>query len=452
MKEEKKETTIVNKIEIDENTAEPVIVEVSDKDVIEAALKSDAEKTKIKKADFFEETKSAKSVGKQMVMNGLGLSKKENENINKRQKLFKTLFTVLFIIFVVGVLIFTFYKDFFGREEKFPTWGEMKGILSEGWKYFLFALLALFLCYLFKALKLSILCKPLSGKFHFKTCFETGIIGHYYNYVTPLAVGGQPFEIYHLSKHGVHGGVASSLPIATYVLNQFAFVIIGIVFMIMFKFNTLGTSSQLLSTFPITFTVMAIVGLSLCFVTPFLILLFCLMPRVGATLVHWVVFIGAKLKIIKNPKKTTYKFVKNIVNNTQCLKKIFTKPIPALLCFIMSFAEHIAAASIAYFALKTFGFVSGETNVVLEWIQIVQLIMMLTFAISFIPTPGNAGAADLSFYLLFNASLAAGLAFPAMMLWRLMGFYSFIVIGFLFATLKKRSDKKKERLSQDVPE
>ncbi len=453
MKEHNAETPIVNKIEIDENTAEPVIVELSEKEIIKAALKGEKTQPKIKKADFFEETKTAKSVGKQMVMNGLGLSKKENENINKRQKIFKISITALFIVFVVGVLIFTFYKDFFGRKESFPTWDELSKILSEGWIYFTFALLALFLCYLFKALKLTVLCKPLSGKFHFKTCFETGIIGHYYNYITPLAVGGQPFEIYHLSKHGVHGGIASSLPIATYVLNQFAFVIIGITSMIMYKHNTLGISSTLYSTFPTTFMVMAIIGLSLCFITPFLIFIFCLMPRVGATLVHFAVFIGAKLKIIRNPKKTTYKLVKNIVHNAQCLKKIFTKPIPALLCFIMSFAEHIAAASIAYFSLKAFGFnLVDEPNKLLEWLQIVQLVMMLTFAITFIPTPGNAGAADLSFYLLFNASLAAGLAFPAMMLWRLLGFYSFIIIGFLFATIRKRIDLKRERLNKNIPE
>ncbi len=442
------ETPIVNKIEIDEATNEPIIVEAPDSDIAKQEFCD--EEIVIETADFFAEAKNARSVGKQMVMKGLGLSKSEKDNINKRQRIFKTVFTVVFIVFVVGVLIFTFYKDFFGRPEKFPTWTELASILADGAKYFLYGLLALFLAYLFKALKLSILCKPLTGKFRFKTCFETSIIGHYYNYVTPLAVGGQPFEIYHLSKHGVHGGVASSLPIATYVLNQFAFVIIGIAFMIMFKFNTLNISDQLYSTFPTAFTVMAIVGLSFCFLMPFVIFIFCLMPRFGAMLVHLVIKIGSKLKIIKDPTKTTYKTVKNIVHNTQCLKKIFKKPIPAILCFILSFAEHLSAASISYFALKTFGFNSGIDNVLLEWLQILQLVLMLTFAISFIPTPGNAGAADLSFYLLFSTSLAAGLAFPAMMLWRLMAFYSFIVIGFVFATLKKRSDKRKQRLGKSL--
>ena len=73
--------------------------------------------------------------------------------------------------------------------------------------------------------------------------------------------------------------------------------------------------------------------------------------------------------------------------------------------------------------------------------------MILFASVSFIPTPGNSGAADLSFFLIFDAGLYAGLAFPAMATWRLFCFYSYIIIGFIFATLKKRSDSKKEKLA-----
>ena len=83
-------------------------------------------------------------------------------------------------------------------------------------------------------------------------------------------------------------------------------------------------------------------------------------------------------------------------------------------------------------------------NSVKGWLQICQLGAMLLLSVSFIPTPGNSGAADLSFYVLFAVGLPAGFAFPAMVVWRLISFYSYIIIGFIFATLKKRSDLKKQ--------
>ena len=62
-----------------------------------------------------------------------------------------------------------------------------------------------------------------------------------------------------------------------------------------------------------------------------------------------------------------------------------------------------------------------------------------------IPTPGNSGAADLSFYVLFSTGLTtAGLAFPAMVVWRILSFYSLIIIGFIFTTVYKKHHKKPE--------
>ncbi len=447
MSNQENEKPIVNRIDVDETTAEPVIVEVPENEIPDTtAQKDDVE---IKEADFFKEKKSFKSIGKQMMMSNIVPNVSSDEkNVSKRQKIFSLIVKIVFVLFVVGVLAYTFYNDFFARGEKFPSLKELGDIFSQGWVYLLLAFVSLFMCYLTKALKLSVICKPLTGKFHFKTCFETGIIGHYYNSVTPLAVGGQPFEIYHLSKHGVHGGTAAALPIATYVLNQFAFVITGFIFLLMFKFNTLQLSPTLAGAFPTTFTVMAIIGLALCMMMPLLVIVFSLMPRVGASLVKFVMFLGGKLRIVKDPKKATYKTTKNVINNAKCLKTIFTKPIPAILCFLLSFLEVFSLASIAYFSLKTFGFGSTtpgllpENNVGLEWLQIVQLVVMLNCAISFIPTPGNAGAADLSFYLLFALGLAGGLAFPAMVVWRGLAFYSFIIIGFIFSAIRKRVDKK----------
>ncbi len=436
---ENQEKVTVNKIEVDQKTAEPIIVEVPEKEILEQRRKEKLEK--YKEYDFIE-NKSNKSIGKQMAMSRvLGIQK--DDSVSKRQKLFKNVFTIIFIVFVVGVLAFTAYNDFFSADESRDpfTWETLSDILSSSWQYLLFALMTLALCFFAKALKLSLMCKSMTGKFHFRTCFETAIIGHYYNSVTPLAVGGQPFEIYHLSKHGIHGGTATSLPIATYFLNQIAFVILAIVGLAFMSYN------PLFQLFPQVFKVLAIVGVSCCTILPLLVIVFSLMPRVGATLVHFAMFIGSKLKIVKRPKETTFKTMKTVVQNSNCIKKLASRPLVFFTTFLLSFVEHLAAVTLAFFTLKSFGFTFTveplPQHFIVEWVQIVQVCLILNAAITFIPTPGNSGAADLSFYILFASGLAVGLAFPAMVVWRILSFYSYIIIGFIFATLKKKSDAKK---------
>lgn len=437
-----KNKPIVQKIEFDQTTNEPITVQL-DEEQIPVMVEEE------QKVELGEEFDIKNSSAKQMVMsNFLGFETKDN--VDKRQKFFKNLFAILFAVSVVAVLVFTAINDF-GSGDPLPTFEEIFSTLGQNWYFLVFAILALLGFYLFKALKLSIMCKSLTGKWHLKTCFETAIVGIYYNNVTPLAVGGQPFEIYHLSKHGVHGGVASSLPIATYFLNQIAFVVIGLTCVILYSTNALHIPDLMVGVMPKIVNVAAIIGLSFSLIMPVIIILFSLMPRFTSKLVAFVLFLGNKLHIIKNPKQTAMKVYKNIIQNSRCLKKFASKPLAFISSFLVSFLEHFSGCSIAFFVLKFFGFDwGGGFN---DWMQITQLVVIINIAISFIPTPGNAGAADLSFYLLFKTGLGisnggvqyGGYAFPAMITWRILCYYSTVIIGFIFTNLKKNADKKKAK-------
>jgi len=429
---------MLKKIEFNSN-AEPIIV-----DVPESEFLAKSEEVEIQQVDFVE-MKSSKSIGKQMAMNRIFGIQKNNDNVSKRQKVFKNVFTAAFIIFVVAVLIFTAYKDFFASERPATSWEDIKTILVSNWKYLLTAILCLFLFYLFKGLKNSVMCKTMTKKFHFITSMETAIVGNYYNNVTPLAVGGQPFEIYHLSKHGVHGGAAAAIPIATYFLNQIAFVLLCLASLILVSTNAFSAPKALIESFGAEFRVLASIGITTCFIVPCLVMLFSMLPKVCARLVHLVMTLGNKLKIVKNPKETTAKTIKNVIHNTKCLKLLASKPLVFIMVFLLSILENLANASIAFFTLKFFGFSLGvQTNFFMEWLQIVQITLLLFVSVSFVPTPGNLGATDLSFFLLFSFGLTAGLAFPAMVIWRMISFYSTILIGFLFAVFKKKADLKKQ--------
>ena len=183
---------------------------------------------------------------------------------------------------------------------------------------------------------------------------------------------------------------------------------------------------------------------------PVIVILFCMLPGVGARLVKWVIKLGGKLRIVKDPEATTEKTIKNVRHNAKCLKQLASAPAAFITAFLLSFLEHLSLSSIAYFTLRFFGFDAPDVNGFVEWTQVVMLCSILYAAISFIPTPGNSGAADLSFYVLFSTGiLVKGGGFSAMLVWRILSFYSFIIIGFIFTTIKRKSDKKKAELLKE---
>lgn len=441
----KEEKLTITKIEFDKKTNEPIIVEIDPKD---KHLKESIEHVK---NHPLTKDQSSKSVGKQLVMSRLPGFEEESNIIDKKQRFVTRLLTIIFVVFVLAVLGITFYNDFFASGRPPLSWEDVKEIATTGWIYLLAAFLALGFCYLFKGLKLSIMCKSVTGKFHFKTCFETGVVGHYYNSITPLGAGGQPFEIYHLAKHGVPGGAAASLPIATFFLNQFAFVILSITAYTLFQQNLLDLPDSLLNVFPTTGHVLVIIGLICCLLMPTLVIFFSMLPKLGAKIIRFVMYLGGKLRLVKKPKETTFKTIKSVVMNARCLRKFATKPLAFFPTFLLSFCEWFALCSTAFFTLKLFGYDIPNTPFIMQWLQVVQLCLILYAAISFIPTPGNSGAADGFFYILFSVKLVAGLAFPALVTWRLFSFYSFIIVGFIFTSLKKKADHKRKALSPDIP-
>ncbi len=438
MTKKQTKTRNIKNIKINQETKRPIVVDVPESEFFDQP---------IEKADFIEDV-SSKSFRNQIAVEKILGVKKIDDSVGKRQKLYKRVISAIFIIFMVGVFAYTAYQDFFVKKN-FPSVSEIRSIFRVGWLYFLLAALSLILAFFFKGLKNSIMCKSMTGKHHFKTCLETAIIGTYYNNVTPLAVGGQPFEIYHLSKHGVHGGVASSIPIASFFLNQLTFVILGVVSLVLFSGNIYNAPIQLINAFDPAFFTLTIIGLFCCIFVPALVILFSMLPRVGAKLVWLVIKIGTKLRVVKKPQETLQATVKTVVHNSHCLKKIATKPLLFISLLSFSFLENIANVSIAFFVLKGFGLEFEGINFALEWIIICSICFILFASITFIPTPGNSGAADLSFYLLFETVLFAGLAFPAMIIWRLFSFYSTIIIGFTFATIKKKSYNQNSKLVED---
>ncbi len=470
---DKNEHPIINKIEVDEKTLEPIIVEVKPEEEIkeqplysstaqnqqtvsETAVENSSklvphhDYTRAIEDDKLSSREFTKKAGKQLFLNNFFGVAPELSETDKRQKLFKKIFTIVFAVLMFGVIAYTFYTDFFapGEEREVASLADFLTNFKANWHYLLLAFTALACCFLFKGFKLSIMCKSLTGKWHFKTCLETGIIGHYYNNVTPLAAGGQPFEIYHLSKHGVHGGTASSMPIVAFFMYQLAFVTFGIFCAICFSpaTNIFDLDNVIVgSTTATVLRPMAIVGLCLGLFFPGLIVVFSLLPRPCSKLVGFVINLGGKIKLVKEPKKLVRKTLRTVVHNSRCIKKFATSPLVFISSYLVSLLEVISLCSIAFFTLKFFGYQSTESAqpIMLQWAQIVLVCMILYAAISFIPTPGNSGAADFSFYWLFSLGLMGGFAFPAMIVWRFLSYYMFIVVGIIFITGNKRREAKK---------
>ena len=90
----------------------------------------------------------------------------------------------------------------------------------------------------------------------------------------------------------------------------------------------------------------------------------------------------------------------------------------------MSVLEYIIEYSVPFFIYSAFnGF---DINM---YLQLLSISFIIELACNIIPLPGGSGMAELSFYAIFATLFAEGQLFWALLLWRFINYYLYLIIG-----------------------
>ena len=329
-----------------------------------------------------------------------------NENGNGQEKKKNHIWTIVFVLINIAVVAATAYNEFAGK----PA-GAIELRFSKRALFFLgCTALCLVVLLLAESLKYLLMMRSLGEKPSFRIAFETAALGKYYDCITPSGAGGQPFQIHWLHKHGYSSGASSAMTIAGYVTMQAGFIILALVVFIAHRSVDLEA---------IRYT--AYFGLLLFSLIPVLLVLFSFMPNTVKKMISAAVRLGGRLKLVKNPEETTAHLLK-LLDNYHTSFSVISKDRLTLVCLLaLSLVYRIALCSMPYFVLKMF-----EAPV--TFLNIFAATIYIYASIALVPTPGNAGAAEGAFYVVFSAMKSEGV-FWAMLIWRLFSHYSFIILG-----------------------
>lgn len=365
-----------------------------------------------------------------------------NTQPSRKKRTLKILFTVLFIVVMAAIIAYTAVSDFTGES---VSDGEIFSIIGDHW-YYLLVLFGLFIfTVMMETIKVFVMIHKTTNTYKFGVAFNCASLGKFYDYVTPLGSGGQPFQIYYLAKHGVDSGPSGAIPICSLFLTQFSFVVCAIVSFIV------GVNSDIV---PIYIQIVAYFGAIFYIVVPLFLVVFSFMPKAGYKVIAWGVKVLTKFRICKNPEKWIEKGNRAIDNNKNNMAIIFKSKRVLIIGTLLSFLYVIAQCSMPYFSLLLFSDALNAANMTPSWelwFEVTRITFFIYCAITFIPTPGNSGAADGTFYGLFRSILitVVGASFTCMMVWRIFSFYMYLLLGLivLIGVKVAESVRKKRKLN-----
>ncbi|MEG1805856.1 MAG: lysylphosphatidylglycerol synthase transmembrane domain-containing protein [Clostridia bacterium] len=356
----------------------------------------------------------------------------EEINATTKKARRKLLLRFLFILISFAVIVSIFLIEF--KDENLQ--GLINIIANSKTSYFIIgAVICLLLVIALQSVRMALIVKFYVGKFHFKLSYKVSQIGRYYDNLTPSGVGGQPMQIYYFHKNGLSGSDSSGITVVNFLANQFAAIIVAIT---LFTINNKALQFDGLNS-------LGYIGLVFYTVFPILIVIFSLNKNVGAAIFSFVYKVGMKLHIIKADKKDEkLKHACDSVNSyadklEDMFKHFGTVLLPQMLLTIL---EVLVYALIPYFIIVGLG---GNTvdYTILDYLTI---YIFVHFSSSIMPTPGMTGGAELLFLTAFAVVLKDSPLFWAMVIWRFLTFYFYLIQGFvitLIDSVKKSRQMKK---------
>ena len=326
----------------------------------------------------------------------------------------RKIFMVIFLIASALIIALTALNEFGGNKESASP-GEVLSVWAQNWYYVVFAFACMAVLLFCETMKFAMFLKKITGRFNFKLAWKCMIQGKYYDGITPSAIGGQPFQIYYLTKSGINAGKSTSIAITCFFLTQFTFSVTAITFMSVFG-NSIPSISQqegLLIT--------GCIGAVLATLVPVLMIFASFIPKTAKRICDFFIRLLVKIKIVKDYDKARESALDYIDNYSNSVKHMSTMKGTLTINFLLSVLGTFANASIPYFVILCCG---AE----LPYVEVITMCLLTYSTVAFIPTPGSSGAAEAGFYIVFQI-LSGGFLFMGMLLWRFISFYVVLLIG-----------------------
>lgn len=276
--------------------------------------------------------------------------------------------------------------------------------------------LGLMLCFVgCEALCSKLILGRLGHRIPYRKCLGYSFAGFYVSSITPSSTGGQPAQIYYMSKDGVpaaHGSLNMMLIAVCYQLVTLAYA--GAAFLLLPNTRAgLGGGLGLLLVYGGSVMVLLTAGM-LCMM---------FLPHAAQKLACALVGLGVRLRVVKYEEQVREKLDRHMSEyrrGAACLRTNRTL-FPALLG--LTFLQLTALYAVPFVVYLGFG-LRGAT-----FAQMVGTQALVSLAVGSLPLPGAVGAAEGAALRAFSLFFGTALVTPAVLVARGISFYSFLLIS-----------------------
>lgn len=314
--------------------------------------------------------------------------------------------TIVLLIIIAIVLFFIMKDDFNEIIDNL--------ILANKWLILLTVGLV-FIYWLLRAFSLYLIVKRYKKNIKFSKMFNQILITQFFNGITPFATGGEPMQVYMLTKSGIRVANATNIIVQEFIMYQIALVLIGILALgLNFAFDVCVLNPVLENLIILGFIINIIIGLFLLFVS--------FSKKFSSFVVKVGLRFGFKLKFIKDIEKSRESWNEKLKDYHESGDMLKKNRILFVTCVLINFIALLMFYIIPYFIFISLGYDVG-------FMQVLVSSAFILIIGNFVPIPGGSGGIEFGFLEFFKPFCPTGPLKSALIIWRSVTYFLGIILG-----------------------
>lgn len=294
--------------------------------------------------------------------------------------------------------------------------------------WIIFAVFFMIAYWFIESIILHVPMKKLYPSQKYVESLKTSMIGQFYNSITPSASGGQPMQALYMVRTGVPLGVGTSalvIKLITYQIIIAAYLVV----MSIFKLKSFSSSIPGLA-YPI------VIGLVVNIIVTSAFILFCCFKNFAIGAARKIIGLLCKTRLLRHADEKLEYIEEEIGKFYDSFHIIRQHPFMMAEMCLLAAVQLTLYFIIPYFIYRSFGLNNAS---IYSFIASQAFVLNISY---FVPLPGAAGGAEVSFYAFYQLFFPWSVLNLAILLWRLITYYSNIVVGGFFALAINKTSKK----------
>lgn len=286
--------------------------------------------------------------------------------------------------------------------------------------------------------------------FRFLDALKTAFVGVFFGAVTPSNTGGQPMQLYLLSKKGISVGFGSACMTQKFIVYQLATTSFSIFAVIVcYRYFAEAFTNFWSSAF-------IVLGFAVQLILTALLLVVSFSEKITKKLIRLIYSILKLLRFIKNPQAKIMKVSREFAMFHKSNRMLMSDKKRLAKIFLLVFLQMFCILSVPYFVYLSFGMPKiaaahgAEVGNPFVFICIQSFVL---FTSNLVPLPGASGGAELAFTMYFGSFFVIGVIRkikPAILLWRFVTYYGAILLTAPFSYFTKGYSKSSKQLDAEV--